>query len=119
MSKTLGEVISERRKEKKWSLRELADKVKKEDGSAVSPQYLNDIEHGNRKPSGLLIDNLAKALGLDQDLLRVLSGVQPKEMNQNPEVAVEMAKAYRRHLGGDRNALKAIPNLIKKIEDSK
>ena len=40
---TFGELISEGRKKKGLSQKELAAKVLKEDGSAISPQYLNDI----------------------------------------------------------------------------
>jgi len=119
MPKTLGEAVSEKRKQLGWSLRELAEKVLKEDGKPISPQYLNDIEHGNRKPTGLLIDNLAKVLHLDQDYLRILSGVQPATLGENPEAAAEIVKAYRRHLSGDRNALKALPENLKRIEESK
>lgn len=108
MPKTLGQAISEKRKQNRWSLRELADKVTKEDGTTISPQYLNDIEHGNRKPSGALIDNLAKALDLDVDYLRILSGIQAEEMNQNPEEAVRVVKAYRRYLQGNQNAFQEL-----------
>ncbi|MFI5345138.1 MAG: helix-turn-helix domain-containing protein [Elusimicrobiota bacterium] len=108
MPKTFGQVISEKRKENRWSLRELAEKVAKEDGTPISPQYLNDIEHGNRNPSGVLIDNLAKALGLDEDYLRILSGVPAEGLNQNPEEAAHFVKAYRRYIKGDRNAFQSL-----------
>lgn len=116
--KKLGDVISNARKQKGWSLRELAERVKKDDGSPISPQYLNDIEHGNRTPTGQLIDNLAKALMLDRDYLLILSGSQPEEMNKHPEVAAEIVKAYRKHLQGDKSAFKSLPEVIKKLEDS-
>ncbi len=42
---TFGRTIADARKKANLSLRELADQIKKEDGSPISPQYLNDIEH--------------------------------------------------------------------------
>jgi transcriptional regulator with XRE-family HTH domain len=39
------------RKEKGLSQKELAAKILKEDGTAISPQYLNDIEHDRRSPT--------------------------------------------------------------------
>jgi len=48
--KTFGTIIAEARRPKGLSQRELAAKVKKEDGQAISAQYLNDIEHDRRNP---------------------------------------------------------------------
>ncbi|MCB1783974.1 MAG: helix-turn-helix transcriptional regulator [Alphaproteobacteria bacterium] len=48
---TFGGLISETRKGKGISQKELAAKILKEDGEAIAPQYLNDIEHGRRTPS--------------------------------------------------------------------
>lgn len=106
--KSLGQVIAEARKNKRWSLRELSDKVKKEDGSTVSPQYLNDIEHDKRTPSVSVIDNLAKELSLDRDYLGILAGSQPEGMKKYPELAGQVAKAFRR---GD---VKAIRKFLQK-----
>jgi transcriptional regulator with XRE-family HTH domain len=50
--KIFGTLISEARRSKGLSQKDLAAKVKKEDGQAISPQYLNDIEHDRRNPPG-------------------------------------------------------------------
>ena len=49
--KTFGGAISEARKAKGWALKDLASRVLREDKEAISPQYLNDIEHDRRSPS--------------------------------------------------------------------
>jgi transcriptional regulator with XRE-family HTH domain len=71
---SFGEVIAAERKREKWSLRELAEKVINEDGAPVSPQYLNDIEHGRRIPADFVIEQLAKALHVPKDVLFHLAG---------------------------------------------
>ena len=48
--KTFGTIISEARRAAGLSQKELAAKVKKEDGQPISAQYLNDIEHDRRNP---------------------------------------------------------------------
>ena len=48
---TFGGAISEARKAKGWALKDLASRVLREDEEAISPQYLNDIEHDRRSPS--------------------------------------------------------------------
>ena len=48
---TFGEVITQARKDKKLSQKQVAAETLKEDGQAISAQYLNDIEHDRRKPS--------------------------------------------------------------------
>ena len=48
---TFGRAISNARKAKGWALKDLAAKVLREDEVAISPQYLNDIEHDRRSPS--------------------------------------------------------------------
>jgi transcriptional regulator with XRE-family HTH domain len=47
---TFGRVISEARKNRELSQKELAMLVRKEDGNAISPQYLNDLERDRRSP---------------------------------------------------------------------
>ena len=48
---SLGRLIASARKDKQLSQKELAALVLKEDGEAITPQYLNDIEHDRRSPS--------------------------------------------------------------------
>jgi len=64
----LGEKIAEERKKNGISQKELAEKV------GISPQYLNDIEHGKRNPdSDDLIEKMAKALRLEAPVLYYLA----------------------------------------------
>ncbi|MDQ2987268.1 MAG: helix-turn-helix domain-containing protein [Armatimonadota bacterium] len=84
---TFGALISERRKAMGLSQKELAAKVRKEDRSAISPQYLNDLEHDRRgAPSDQLIDEFAEVLGIDKDALYYSAGeVSPDLRGLNPE----------------------------------
>jgi transcriptional regulator with XRE-family HTH domain len=72
---TFGQRIAMSRKELGLSLKEVADKVKKEGGQPISPQYLNDIEHDRRQPdSNRLIEQLAAALQLKPEVLYYKAG---------------------------------------------
>jgi transcriptional regulator with XRE-family HTH domain len=63
---TFGNLIAEERKKAKLSQKELAALVKREDGTPISPQYLNDIERDRRNAlSDFLIEQFAKALKID------------------------------------------------------
>ena len=73
---TLGEMIATARKAKPWSLQQLGDAVGtvREGGKAVSPQFINDVEHDRRKPSAELLHAFAKILHLDIDVLHCATG---------------------------------------------
>ncbi|HYW46720.1 MAG TPA: helix-turn-helix transcriptional regulator [Bryobacteraceae bacterium] len=59
--KTFGTIIAEARRAVGMSQKELAGKIKKEDGLPISAQYLNDIEHDRRNPpSEFLIAQIAE-----------------------------------------------------------
>ena len=65
-----GNYISGRRKALQMSQKELAAKIKKVDGSPISPQYLNDIERNRRNPpSENLIQQIADILGISFEYL--------------------------------------------------
>ena len=91
------------------SQRELAAKIKKEDGQPISMQYLNDIEHGRRKPptSEHLMEQFAKALHLRKDRLMVTAGYLPSDIVEpikrlsrtDPDKAETVLRAFRRQLG--------------------
>jgi transcriptional regulator with XRE-family HTH domain len=70
----LGEVINQARRAKKMTLRQLAEQVTKDDGTSISPQYLNDIELHHRIPTPPLLGELARVLDLDYDTLLALAG---------------------------------------------
>ena len=63
-------MIAGRRKELKMSQKDVAVRVKKEDGQEISVQYLNDVEHGRRRPpSDLMIRQIARILKFPLDAL--------------------------------------------------
>ena len=101
---TFGSVISIRRKELKLNQKELAARVLKEDGSSITPQYLNDIEHNRRSPTtDHMVSALAEALDLQADYLFILAGkVPPAEIrlaaSSKPEQVNQAMVAFRRAL---------------------
>ena len=101
---TFGEVITEARKNKKLSQKEVAARTRKEDSSAISAQYLNDIEHDRRNPpSEYIVRQLADTLGLELDYLLFLAGRFPSdvlEMPRDQEGIRTAMKAFRRSLSG-------------------
>ena len=103
---TFGQTIAKTRKELGLSQRELALRVAKEDGTSISPQYLNDIErHRRNPPSDYLLRQLARALDLDEDYLYFLAGKLPTDMragSKNPKRVAAAFKAFRRTLRGER-----------------
>ncbi len=99
--KTFGNIISEARRAIGLSQKELAAKLKKEDGSQISPQYLNDIEHDRRNPpSEFLIVQMAAVLGLSKDMLCLAAGTIPDDLKKlattQPQKMEEAFKAFRR-----------------------
>ena len=74
---TLGRRISESRRRRSWSQRQLAERILREDGTPISPQYLNDIERNRRVPPEYLLRQFSRILGLDADHLTFLAGRIP------------------------------------------
>ena len=82
---SFGRAIAEARKGLDKSQKELAALIKKEDGEAITPQYLNDIEHDRRSPSSdHLIDQFAKVLNMETDYLYFLAGRLPHDVRGRP-----------------------------------
>lgn len=76
--KSFGRTIAEKRKTLQLSQKELARRIKKEDGVPITPQYLNDIEHDRRMPSSdHMVSQFADALELSRDYLSYLVGRIP------------------------------------------
>jgi len=99
--KTFGTIISEARRAAGLSQKELATKVKKEDGQSISAQYLNDIEHDRRNPpSEFLIAQFAALLKLDKDMLCLAAGTIPQDLQKmaasQPEKMEQAFKAFRK-----------------------
>jgi transcriptional regulator with XRE-family HTH domain len=75
---SFGKAIASGRKEMGWSQKELAARVKKEDGETITPQYLNDIEHDRRSPSSdHLVSEFARVLKIDAVALFAVIGMLP------------------------------------------
>jgi transcriptional regulator with XRE-family HTH domain len=93
---TFGSIIAEERKKAKLSQKELAALVKKEDGIAISPQYLNDIERDRRNPtSDFLIEQFAAVLKIDPGRLYYLARRIPEDVKPTPENEANFVKAFR------------------------
>jgi transcriptional regulator with XRE-family HTH domain len=90
MPHPLGDVIRQARQTRHLTLRRLADQVTKEDGSTISPQYLNDIELHHRLPTPHVLRDLARVLGLDYDTLLASAGAADV-------VVREYLEAYPQH----------------------
>lgn len=91
---SLGEVISRKRKALRLSQRELADRIKKEDGEAITPQYLNDIERDRRTPSSdYLMEQFAAALSVDKEYLLKFAGKYPEDIAKAPVTEVDFTRA--------------------------
>ena len=74
VTQRLGDVINHARRARQLTLRQVAQQVTKDDGTPISPQYLNDIELHHRLPTPHLLQNLARVLALDYDTLLALAG---------------------------------------------
>ena len=102
--KTFGEVIAEARKKAGLTQRELAARIKTEQGKPISFPYLNDLEHNLRHPPrGHLLEELAKHLKLDADLLYFLAGKLPSDIvpyRASQEQVLAAYRAFRRELKG-------------------
>ena len=92
---TLGSVLAAARKSEGLSLKEVAEKVKKDDGTPISPQYLNDIEHDRRIPSTDVLEGLAKTLKIAADYLHFLAGSMPADLKKRAVSEDEVVEAYR------------------------
>lgn len=93
---SLGRVIAEARKKKGLSQKELAARILKEDGEPISPQYLNDIEHNRRNPSGdYLLSQFADVLDLSHEYLHYLVDSWPEEVRDLADSEEEFLTAFR------------------------
>jgi transcriptional regulator with XRE-family HTH domain len=103
-----GTIISDARKKAGLSQKDLASRIKKNDGDAISPQYLNDIEHDRRNPpSEPLIEQFAKTLNLPKDALMAAAGILSEDLRRlaaekiaadKPGRVTEAIKAFRKRM---------------------
>lgn len=101
---SFGRAISSARRDKELSQKQLSELIRKEDGSAITPQYLNDIEHDRRSPSSdHIVKQFAKVLGIDVNVLYAIIGMLPEEDRKlvkraTPEKINDAVLAFRREL---------------------
>jgi transcriptional regulator with XRE-family HTH domain len=99
-----GQIIAEARKRLGISQKDLAERLKKEDGESISPQYLNDIERDRRNPpSEFLIAQFAKELKLSKNYLMAAAGTLPEEFRQlvndsDPQAVDRAFRVFRRRI---------------------
>jgi transcriptional regulator with XRE-family HTH domain len=94
---TFGQAISEARKKKQLSQKQLAAMILKEDGAAISPQYLNDIERDRRNPPGEnLLSQFAKVLSVPEEYFYFLANtIPPKYRNVSPHNPLQVKEAFQ------------------------
>lgn len=103
--KTFGTLVADARRAIGMSQKELASKLKKEDGQTISPQYLNDVERDRRNPpSEHLIGQIATILKMDKDVLCLAAGTAPDDWKRfaatHPEQAEQVFRAFRKKVKG-------------------
>ena len=102
-TKTLGELLAERRKELGISQKEMAALIKNRDGKPITSAYLNYLEHDRGEPPGYLLDQFAEVLRISRDVLyfwtrRMPPDIEPGEAS--PEKVTAAYRAFRRELKG-------------------
>jgi len=99
---TFGQTLAQARRQAGLSQRELAARVRKEDGEPISPQYLNDLERDRRNPPGRhLLNQFARLLDLPLEYLDFLAGQIPEDLREGsyaPEQVQAAFQAFRRSL---------------------
>ena len=92
---TFGQIIAAERKKLGLSQKDLAGRILKEDGTPISPQYLNDIERDRRNaPSEHLIGQLASVLQQDADYLYYIAGQLPVDLRDGSSSKEEVQEAF-------------------------
>lgn len=96
---TFGQIVADARKKACLSQKDLAARITKEDGTPISPQYLNDIERDRRNPpSEYLIGQFARVLGIPENYLYYMVDQLPPTMrdrNRPPEDVERAFVAFR------------------------
>jgi transcriptional regulator with XRE-family HTH domain len=101
---SFGRIIVDARRKAQISQKQLAARIKKEDGSQISPQYLNDIERDRRNPpSEYFIRQFAKKLDLSEEYLILAAGTLPSDVrasltDSDPRSVVRAFRAFRKNI---------------------
>ena len=78
-----GRFIATCRKKLGMSQKGLAAKIIKDDGTPISPQYLNDIERDRRNPpTDYFLDQFALVLGVSKDEVYFHAGRLPSDVRR-------------------------------------
>jgi transcriptional regulator with XRE-family HTH domain len=94
--KTFGQVLREARKKAGITQRELAARLKREDGRPVDPPYLNAVEHDHRyPPEDYLIEQIAKIVGVSADVLYFHANRHPPDVKTEGADQERLEAAYR------------------------
>lgn len=92
---SFGRAIASARKDLEISQKELASKIRKEDGETITPQYLNDIEHDRRSPSSdHIVMQFSTVLKIKPDILYWLAGRVPSDMTKRRASPEQIEKAF-------------------------
>jgi transcriptional regulator with XRE-family HTH domain len=101
---SFGQTISQARRQAGMSQKDLAAMIRKEDGAAISPQYLNDLERDRRNPPGEhLLKQFAGVLQIAPEYLYFVAGHYPEDLRDRgyaPERVAAAFRAFRRTLAG-------------------
>lgn len=93
---SFGKEIYSARVKLSLSQKELAMKIIKNDGTPISPQYLNDLEHDRRyPPSEEMLKQFASVLKLDSSYLQYLAGNFPSDIKNKELKADDFQKAIK------------------------
>jgi transcriptional regulator with XRE-family HTH domain len=95
-------VLKEARKKAGLTQREVAGRLRREDGRPVDPPFLNAVEHDHRyPPEDFLIEQVAKIIGISPDVLYFHANRQPPDVKiEADQGRVEAAyRAFRKALG--------------------
>jgi transcriptional regulator with XRE-family HTH domain len=107
--KTFGQVLTEARKRAGLTQKEVAERLRRQDGRPVDAPYLNAVEHDRRRPPpDYLIEQLAKIIGISADVLffqasRIPSDVRGDIGHEQVEAAYE---AFRKAFTGGKSGKK-------------
>jgi transcriptional regulator with XRE-family HTH domain len=97
-----GQAIRRRRRELGLTQREVAERIRFEDGHAISGAYLVELEHNTRRPPrAFLIEQFASALSLKADVLYFAAGRLPADLDGRDvsnELVVLAFEAFRQEL---------------------
>jgi transcriptional regulator with XRE-family HTH domain len=102
-----GQVIKRRRRELGLTQRDVAARIRFEDGRAISRPYLVELEHNTRRPPrAYLIEQFARALSLRADVLYFAAGRLPADLegrDVSDALVIVAFQAFRRELSRSKN----------------